>query len=227
MFSKFIYSVGLLGTAALLSACDGNQRTGETIYRCGGMSVLASWSGNNKLTIGIFGENIPMAVTNNAESITYEGHAKNGNGVVFTVADNMASLSLDRDGKNSFDVYECQAVVPDAERDFVSFKSIGHEPEWYFTFNNMLFGFRMLGAATESIVVPAGEFQVPQMTNGKIKMTVSKDDKDIDINIQQKVCVDNMSGQYFAYTVTIKYAGMEYNGCGLSLSDPKQSLLPI
>jgi uncharacterized membrane protein len=226
MFSKFMYFVGVAGVAALLNACDRGPTADETVYRCGKLSVRASFQSPDHVVLGLLGESVPMVRDRSDAARTYEGVMNNGGGVVFTMDGDAATLSIDADANNSFNVCECRAIVPDAAKDFVSFKAVGHDPEWYFTFNTMIFGFSMPGVE-KSIVVPAENFHIPQMARDKIKMRLSQGAESLDVHILKKTCEDRAAGQFFAYTVQITYAGADYTGCGLSLSDPKQSLLPL
>lgn len=211
----------LLLTAILLTACNkySDNFEGQILYRCGkpDISVLADFTPNDTLILSIMGEKLELDQAGSKSDRYYQGLRYNGADVLFQRFDRKAILSIDRLDR------ECVPVVANPVEDIANFKALGHEPEWMLTLGETGLRFYVMGQKVD-ITVKSGDFELPAMTDGLLEFNPAKD---MEVDIKETICQDNMNGQYHKYSIQVTYKDKAYKGCGFGVNDPKQALMAI
>ena len=127
--------------------------------------------------------------------------------------------------------YQCaedraQSIHEDARLRGVEFRGTGNEPPWVLEVlaDRLVF---ISNYGTERLATPRPTALVDP-ANAATVYTATTETRQLEVRIEDRECVDSMSGERFAAMVTVETEGRRYQGCGKApaLTQPPPSHLP-
>lgn len=136
--------------------------------------------------------------------------------------DELAREEMEKVAKNQ-EIYGLQKILLEKQAEGIHFYAIGNEPSWFLDmdFEKTIHFNTMSGI---DFVTPAVDAVMGQDHNVKRYHSVTESGEII-VQIIQGECMDNMSGEKFAYEVTVDYKTSKettfnsFKGCGMYVPD--------
>ncbi|MDL2295361.1 hypothetical protein LJC18_00915 [Lachnospiraceae bacterium OttesenSCG-928-E19] len=220
----------IVPVALTLVACDTNKsmQNNSKLYRCVNSTVLIDELSNGRANMYVMGARAELTqsdagyVGNDIDGAKLTVNWDNEKIVITsqkseTDSNENSSIKSERAGR-----VECPIVKIDSTLDLKNFRAIGHEPEWNITMGENKLKFSIMGG--DEIGIGTNDFDHPVLHQGVATIKLAPD---FVAQIEQRFCMDNMSGQMHAYKVTVKYNNNTYIGCGFNANDPLQALIRI
>lgn len=85
----------------------------------------------------------------------------------------------------------------------------GNEPFWSVEVREATLLWRQPDEPTEISIAAAQT----QNFEGRVSYSAADEDHEIELQIEARACIDDMSGEYFAYAARAKLNGKQYSGC--------------
>lgn len=196
----------LLGTVALgvlLAGCADKDDQSVQYFNCGEMPVKITHKGAD-VTLHTEEADTLLIPQGEGEAITFKGQ---GNFTNLTYTPTAEGGVLDFNDRT---IRDCSPVIWKENENITHFKAFGNEPGWTVEISPALV--KVMRGTDGKTIAQARDADAPFKRNYSIK------DGDVKVSIKatskNEPCRDTMSGQYFAYKVTMKMDGETFVGCG-------------
>jgi putative lipoprotein len=216
----------LLICAALAACAGGGERPGDQaagfqpdkrplartmVYECAGYEFIARL-GPGEMAVWLPDRYLVLSQVRSASGTRYqEGD------VEFWSSGDEAMLTVAGQAYRYCALAPHRAPWEDARRRGVDFRAVGNEPAWSLEIRN---GDHLLfdgGSGMRRVASP----DPGQQLNGQIRTWHAvTESADLQVEVEDNVCTDSMSGQKLPSKVTVTLDGHVYSGCGRGLDYP-------